>query len=509
MQLWRPRWQQGYRFARSGRATTCRAATTATRPEQDLGRRSAQLRDLVQDIASTAAQSGPRGLFRGLQVADAVSRITREYLRSVVTGNPEAAPTVLRKLFERLGATYIKASSLGQFIASSPTLFPKEYVTEFQKCLDQTDPIPWATIRKTIQTELGQPLEDVFVRVDPTPLACASVAQARLLCVHAAVLRGSNKEVVIKVLKPGVQDVLTTDLDFILTASKVLEFLNPDLARTSLVGIISDVRQSMMEETNFQKEAQHIQQFQSYLERSGMQAAATCPYVYKQHSTTSILVMERLYGVPLTDLAAIRSMTTADPELTLIRALNTWFGSVMGAETFHADVHAGNLLVLRDGRIGFIDFGIVGSINPVTWTAVESFLTSTMTADFDTMARALVTMGVTEATVDVAAFSRDLQQVFTEIESMDVEALVGVGPNGSTVAATMAVDDARVNGLLLKARTFGETHGIRFPREFGLLLKQLLYFDRYTRELAPSLSVLRDDRVKLRPQEEGPVVDVF
>ena len=104
---------------------------------------------------------------------------------------------------------------LGQFIASSPTLFPKEYVTEFQKCLDQTgefvsktfdsalpqafswkcspgkplspwvsaaDPIPWATIRKTIQTELGQPLEDIFLRVDPTPLACASVAQARLLC---------------------------------------------------------------------------------------------------------------------------------------------------------------------------------------------------------------------------------------------------------------------------------------------------------------------------------------
>ena len=77
MQLWRYRWQQRYPCARSGRATTCRAAATATRPQQDLGRRSAQLRELVQDIASTAAQSGPRGLFRGLQVADAVSRITR------------------------------------------------------------------------------------------------------------------------------------------------------------------------------------------------------------------------------------------------------------------------------------------------------------------------------------------------------------------------------------------------------------------------------------------------
>ena len=90
-----------------------------------------------------------------------------------------SSQVVLRKLFERLGATYIK---LGQFIASSPTLFPPEYVMEFEKCLDRTEPVPWEVIRATIASELGsRPVESVFSSVDPTPLASASVAQ-----VHAA-----------------------------------------------------------------------------------------------------------------------------------------------------------------------------------------------------------------------------------------------------------------------------------------------------------------------------------
>lgn len=85
----------------------------------------------------------------------------------------------------------------------------------------------------------------------------------------------------------------------------------------------------------------------------------------------------------------------------LIGALNTWFASVIGADSFHADVHAGNLLVLRDGRVGFIDFGIVGRISPVTWKAVESLIASLATADYDTMARALATIGACDERVDL------------------------------------------------------------------------------------------------------------
>ncbi len=187
---------------------------------------------------------------------------------------PEA---VLRRLFEKLGATYIK---LGQFVASSPTLFPEAYALEFQKCLDKTDPVPWKTIRQTIQEELTQPIDAVFSSINPIPLATASVAQ-----VHCAVLRESQKEVVLKVLKPGVEDILATDLNFLLITTKIFDILNPQLARASLVGIVSDIRSSMLDEIDFRKEVQHIQQFSAYLDSTGMRQGATCPFVYKQLSS--------------------------------------------------------------------------------------------------------------------------------------------------------------------------------------------------------------------------------
>jgi len=105
-----------------------------------------------------------------------------------------------------------------------------------------------------------------------------------------AVLRNSNKEVVIKVVKPGVEEVLQTDLNFLHVASKVVEFLDPELSRISLVDVVGDIRASMLEETDFTKEAQHIREFSTYLESSGMSRVATCPYVYRQHTSRRCLL---------------------------------------------------------------------------------------------------------------------------------------------------------------------------------------------------------------------------
>ena len=146
--------------------------------------------------------------------------------------------------------------------------------------------MPWPSIKNVIEQELKQPLNTIFSSVSPTPLASASVAQ-----VHCATLRDSQKEVVLKVLKPGVEDVLTTDLSFLLVATKILEFINPQLARTSLVGIVSDIRSSMLDEVNFRKEAQHIQEFASYLDSTGMRQGATCPFVYKHLSSKRYAIL--------------------------------------------------------------------------------------------------------------------------------------------------------------------------------------------------------------------------
>lgn len=452
---------------------------------------------MAEEAARLAIQSGPQGLRRGAQAAQAFVSVAQSQLAKLSSTNRTDRPEViLRMLFERLGATYIK---LGQFIASSPTLFPEEYVLEFQKCLDETPPIDFSVIRGIVEKELGMALEDVFETVDPKPLATASIAQ-----VHAAVLRGSGKEVVIKVLKPGVEDTLTTDLNFLYIASRALEILSPDVSRASLADIVGDIRTSMLQEVDFRKEAEHVRHFAQYLDSTGLRGVATCPDLYTQYCSQKVMVMERLDGAPLIDLDAIRRTAKGDPEVVLVNALNVWLGSLLGAETFHADVHAGNLLILPDGRVGFIDFGIVGKISQTTWRAVEALLRSTATGDYDTMARALVTIGATkDKEVDIGKFASDLRVLGESLGQIDTELVVSV-ENG-TAAGSIAADNDAVNRLLLEIIRVGEENGVKFPREFALLIKQVLYFDRYTRLLAPGLDFVRDDRVNLGA---GDIIDV-
>jgi len=393
---------------------------------------------------------------------------------------------VLRKFFERLGATYVK---LGQFIASSPTLFPEAYVREFQKCLDRTEETPFSRIERIVEQDLDQPLSAVFRSFEQKPLASASIAQ-----VHTAVLL-SGEEVVVKVQKPGVRGVLQADLGFLYIAARVLEYLNPELSRSSFVELISEIRNSMLSELDFRQELQNIEVFREFLVASGLTGEAAAPKPYPEASSERVLTMERFRGVPLIDLDGIRGYS-ANPERTLITALNVWALSVRGCELFHADVHAGNLLVLQDGRVGFIDFGIVGRIPTKTWNAIEGVVESFARDDARGIARSLIAMGATDSAVDEGQLAEDLAGVLAALRGLQPEVVVR-GRRDGRMTAEVGLDETQVTELLLDIVRVTDSNGLKLPREFALLVKQALYFDRYTKLLAPELDPLRDERVSL------------
>jgi predicted unusual protein kinase regulating ubiquinone biosynthesis (AarF/ABC1/UbiB family) len=425
-------------------------------------------------MARLTVTQGVKGALRIGQTMAVLGRTGLGWLR----GHRPPAPCLLRETFESLGATYIK---LGQFIASSPTFFPKEYVDEFQGCLDRTPSIPFSDVRTILREELGRPLEEVYREIEPVALASASIAQ-----VHAATLV-TGEEVVIKVQKPGVETVLLTDLNFLYVSSRVVEILAPRLSWTSLSGIVEEIQQTMLEECDFIQEARNLDTFRHFLHTTHNEDVVV-PKVYHQCSTRRVLTMERFHGVPLTDLETIRRVTS-DPERTLITAMNTWFASLTQCEFFHADVHAGNLMVLADGRIGFIDFGIVGRIRPQTWQAVSDFIASVMAGNFDGMADAMVRIGITRESVDVSALSGDLRQLYRNMDRMV--------PDESVAGWHANEADDEVNNILMEVVRIGEDHGLHFPREFALLLKQFLYFDRYVHILAPEMDVFMDDRLTM------------
>jgi len=412
-----------------------------------------------------------KGSFRVSQTASVIAKSGIKWL----VGSRPPKPKLLRSIFEELGATYIK---LGQFIASSPTFFPQEYVEEFQQCLDQTKPFPFAIAKKIIESELSKPLDQVYSYVDPVPLASASIAQ-----VHAAKLL-TGEDVVIKIQKPGVANVLLTDLNFLYVSARIIEYMAPKLSWTSLSGVVEEIQRTMLEECDFVKEANNLNEFREFLKDTNNDDVVV-PIVYEQASSTKILTMERFYGVSLTDLNTIKRYCD-DPERTLITAMNTWFSSLTQCRFFHADVHAGNLMVLENGKIGFIDFGIVGQINPGTWEAVSDFISSIMIGNFDGMADSMIRIGVTSHDVNVSELSNDLRRVFNKLDVM-VPDNISLEFQGE--------DD--INNILMDMVKVGEDNGIHFPREFALLLKQFLYFDRYVHVLAPELDMFVDDRLNL------------
>ena len=389
-----------------------------------------------------------------------------------------------------MGATYIK---LGQFIASSPTLFPKEYVVEFQKCLDSTEALEWNVIKSVIEKELkknNQSINSVFASIDKTPLASASIAQ-----VHAAVLK-NGRSVVIKVQKPSIDESLKADLSFIYVASRVLEFFQPDFERTSLSAIAGDIRSSMLEELDFEKEAQNLEEFSVFLRDNELEDVATAPKVYREYTSKKVMVMERLDGVSMLDAEKISEITQSNPESTIITALNVWTTSVMTMPWFHADVHAGNLLVLKDGRVGFIDFGIVGRVSEKTFTAVNELSAALGLGDYEGMARALCNMGATDEEVNIPQFASDIERVMMNLGSVQPDMTVTAMSDG-TVQGSLDFDENEVTNVLLDIVDVTESNGLKLPREFGLLVKQSLYFDRYLKILAPNLDVMSDERVGL------------
>jgi aarF domain-containing kinase len=305
----------------------------------------------------------------------------------------------------------------------------------------------------------------------------------------------TGEDVVIKVQKPRIDESLKADLSFIYIASRILEFLQPDWERTSLSAIAGDIRSSMLEELDFEKEATNVEEFRHFLAQHNLSKQATAPRIYRKFTTKKVLTMERLRGVSLADAGAI-SKITSNPELTILTALNVWTMSVTRMPWFHADVHAGNLLVLEDGRIGFIDFGIVGRVSEKTFNAVNELSAALMVGDYEAMAVALCNMGATDEQVDTKKFGQDIENVMKNLSRVQTDVTVTAMPDG-TIQGSLNVDEDDITKLLLEIVDVTENNGLKLPREFGLLVKQSLYFDRFLKILAPNVDVVNDARVGL------------
>lgn len=396
-------------------------------------------------------------------------RAAFRWARARLRGDGNAGPVAIRGAFEELGTTYVK---LGQLVASSHGLFPEPYCQELRACLDRAPQFPFDEVARTLESELGRKPSEIFADIDPVPLASASIAQ-----VHAARLK-SGEDVVIKVQRPGLVPILGADLSILRFVAKRLE-KRRDVEMANPVGIVEDFAATLGDELDFGLEASNMHEFNRIMERHGHDDVVA-PRPVRELVRSRVMVMERFHGHRVDDVEQLRARNV-DGEAKLLAGMRAWFRCLVFHGFFHGDVHAGNLMSLHDGRIGFLDFGIVGRFSPQRRTQITDYLLAFALGDFERVVDVMIAMGSASSAVDRAALANDLRQSF--------EPLLGEA-------------NAKYVDMLPAILRTSVRHGLRLPREMVLVSKQMIYFDRYARVLAPNLNVFRDPRVVMALAED-------
>jgi ubiquinone biosynthesis protein len=321
-------------------------------------------------------QVGRRSLrHRAAFVALAIGRLTRLLVLSLLAApallvrnafGPTAGPRVLRWYFETCGGGYVK---VGQLLATRYDLLRADYTEELGKLLDSLPPVPTAEIREVIERELGRPIADVFAVFEPRPIATASLAQ-----VHGAVL-ATGDDVVVKVLKPGINDRVRIDLAFLRLTARAIDVL-PVLGRLDVSGLVDELSRTAMEELDLGREAMYT----SYLhdQMAGDPIAHYAPMVHRQLCSRNMLTLERVRGVTVREM--LTAITNGDdpaleswaargitPERTAVILLRSVLEQTMRLRLFHADPHPSNLIVSDGGTLIWVDFGLVGWIDERQW----------------------------------------------------------------------------------------------------------------------------------------------
>jgi ubiquinone biosynthesis protein len=357
-------------------------------------------------------------------------------------------------MLEELGPTFVK---LGQILSTRGDLLPPDFVSALSRLQDQVPPFPLEDVRRTLARSWGVPVADAFTdrfaAFEDTPLASASMAQ-----VHGAVLK-DGRHVVVKVQRPGIAESVRKDSEILVLVAQLLERVVQEASTYHAVDLVTEFKTALHGELDFRREQKNLEAF---ARRNAGREGVHVPFSVPELSGESVLVMERVRGRRITDLAAEPARAARVVE----RLVEVAFEHVFVDGLFHGDPHPGNLLVGDDDRIAFIDFGLVGTVPRETQDRLLMLLLALSLRDVDTLARIVVRLGEVDSRVDLVPFRAALQTLLDRYFGLTL---------GEVASGAVFAD------LIDLSTRFG----IRLPREMAILSKASVSIDGIVRALHP------------------------
>ena len=366
----------------------------------------------------------------------------------------------LRKCFEELGPAFIK---FGQLLSSREDLFHPSFIEEMGMLRDKVKPVAFVEVLPLIERSLGKKLDKVFREVDPNAIGTASIG-----VVYRAVLLDGTP-VVIKVRRPGIEKEIETDFSILMFLAHQAERVSAELRYLGISRVINDFALTLQRELNFNVEALNCERLKKNLEKHDDKKLYYIPKVFKEYTTEEVLVIEELLGVPFSNnemISAKKDEITPKMEYGVQLFLKTFLKDGF----FHADLHGGNFFYLNDGRVGIIDFGLMGSLSKNGRHHFIAIIYALLTYNYENLVYEFLDVAEYDTIPDIDSLVRDVRE--------------GLNP-----FVGLSVKQTNFSDLLNVVLNTLKKHQIFLPREWYIIFRALITLDGVGKSLGIDLNI--------------------
>jgi predicted unusual protein kinase regulating ubiquinone biosynthesis (AarF/ABC1/UbiB family) len=402
-----------------------------------------------KEILQLLWKYGRSDLVQQMQVDEALD----DQVKPAGNGNGEATPEQLADDLEAMGPTFVK---LGQVLSSRADLLPEAYLKALARLQDKVKPFPFEEVEKIVESELGVRISKAFSRFDAEPIAGASLGQ-----VHTAALR-DGFEVVVKVQRPGVMEVVVDDFEVLAQIASFLDKHTEIGRRHRFCEIVEELRNTIIYELNYEREAQSLVAMRNNLAEFDL---IVVPQPILDYSTKKVLTMEKIEGMKITKLSPIMRLEM-DNLAVADQLFKAYLKQVLVDGMFHADPHAGNVFITDEGKVALLDLGMVGHTTPSMQNHLLKILLAISEGKGEEAAEIVCRMSETTQEFDIYNFKKAIAAIVVERQGQ-------------------ALQSINVGRTLLQVTKIAADQGLHVPSDLTMLGKTLLQLDEVGKILDP------------------------
>ena len=374
----------------------------------------------------------------------------------------ESRSVRLRKVLEELGPTFIK---LGQILSVRPDLVPIDLCDELSKLQDQVPPFDYGDIKKQIKESLGSYPEELFSAFNSTPIAAASLGQA-----HQARLK-TGEDVVVKVQRPDIRRTIETDIDILYTLAQLAGRYMADIKVFDPNSIVNEFSKVITKEIDFTHEAHNIDKFCKNFKDS---VTVRIPKVFWEYTRSKVITTEEIKGIRLNDYLN-QPHSSEEKRTVALNGANAILQQIFVDGFFHADPHPGNIFILPDNTIAFVDFGIVGRLDEDSRDAIVSLLIAVSMKNARGIIKALESLGAFTEEVPIRSFKHDINDFMERYYDIPLKQI-------------------EISTVLQQAIDSMLRYKLKIPHQFHVLFKAITTIDGVARQLDPEFNTIAHTR---------------